>query len=51
MESKQKQNTTNLIGSVSFKCPNCRDSKITRTAHNRIIVAKYICTNCNFVGP
>lgn len=42
---------TNLIGTVSFKCPECGKSKIVRCPKCRKTVAQYTCPDCGFVGP
>jgi len=38
-------------GSVSFKCPECNDTMIYRSAQARRAVIKYTCSGCGFTGP
>ena len=38
-------------GSVKFLCPKCGKQQIIRCSKCRRIVAKYICPECEFVGP
>jgi predicted RNA-binding Zn-ribbon protein involved in translation (DUF1610 family) len=42
---------TNMAGSVSFPCPKCQETTLTRTRNEREIAAKYLCRSCGFVGP
>ncbi len=42
---------TNLVGSTTFKCPDCGKIKIVRCAHCREVGTKYKCSSCNFEGP
>jgi predicted RNA-binding Zn-ribbon protein involved in translation (DUF1610 family) len=44
-------NVANTAGSVSFLCPKCESTTITRTRNEREIAAKYTCTDCGFTGP
>lgn len=41
----------NDVGSVSFKCPQCKIGIIVRSKNARQIVAPYTCPECGFVGP
>ena len=45
-----KTKLSNLIGSVSFKCPNCNSTDIIRCNHCRSIAARYRC-ECGSSGP
>jgi len=38
-------------GSVSFPCPNCGKSVISRTFNERRLATPYKCQKCGFVGP
>ena len=38
-------------GSVSFNCPQCGEFRIIRSGLDRKLGNKYVCHNCNFVGP
>jgi predicted RNA-binding Zn-ribbon protein involved in translation (DUF1610 family) len=49
--SALKTSIANVKGSVTFKCPNCSESEITRSSKARTIVAKYKCQSCGFEGP
>ncbi|MEW6063285.1 MAG: zinc finger domain-containing protein [Nanoarchaeota archaeon] len=42
---------TNIKGSAIFKCPSCGEEEIIRCGHCRVIVAKYKCSKCGFIGP
>jgi predicted RNA-binding Zn-ribbon protein involved in translation (DUF1610 family) len=42
---------TNTAGSVSFLCPKCSKTTITRTRNERETAAKYACSACGFSGP
>lgn len=46
-----KKNIVNQHASTRFQCPSCSKYEIIRCGHCRSIVAKYICPQCNFVGP
>ncbi|MBS3149935.1 DUF1610 domain-containing protein [Candidatus Woesearchaeota archaeon] len=46
-----KTKVSNIVGSVSFICPNCGEKEIIRCSHCRTIAARYKCENCNFSGP
>lgn len=41
----------NERGSVSFKCPKCNDSEISRSRKARELSKEYTCPKCGFVGP
>lgn len=41
----------NTPGSVSFLCPKCQQSTITRARNEREIAAKFTCKSCGFTGP
>ena len=56
METTKKCSATNARitndgGSVTFKCPKCKDFEIIRGRHARQIVGKYTCPKCGFTGP
>lgn len=58
METKRKpvcngtgKRISNDKGSVSFKCPQCGEEIIYRSAQARRAVIKYKCPNCGFTGP
>ena len=38
-------------GSVVFPCPQCGQTKIVRSFHEREIATKYVCGSCGFEGP
>lgn len=38
-------------GSITFNCPQCGKTKITRTTHDRKIATPYKCEACGFEGP
>ncbi|MEK6826004.1 MAG: zinc finger domain-containing protein [Nanoarchaeota archaeon] len=40
-----------LPGSVKFVCPQCGETKIVRSYHEREIATKYVCQRCQFEGP
>ena len=46
-----KKRITNLEGTARFMCPKCDKYEIIRCGHCRVIVAKYNCPGCSFVGP
>lgn len=55
METKKclamNKTITNDKGSVTFKCPKCKEYDIVRSKSARQIVAKYTCPKCGFTGP
>ncbi|MFQ5475358.1 MAG: zinc finger domain-containing protein [Candidatus Nanoarchaeia archaeon] len=51
VSTASKTSIANDGGSVSFKCPQCCETTIVRTEHERRIVAKYKCHACGFEGP
>lgn len=42
---------TNDQATVSFPCPNCAKTTITRCKHCREKASRYKCTECGFEGP
>jgi predicted RNA-binding Zn-ribbon protein involved in translation (DUF1610 family) len=36
---------------ISFKCPKCSESIISRTKKARTLAKEYNCPKCGFVGP
>ncbi|MBR9676175.1 RNA-binding protein [Candidatus Woesearchaeota archaeon] len=46
-----KKNIANMIGTVTFLCPNCTKAEITRCVECRKNVVKYVCPECGFEGP
>lgn len=41
----------NEAGSVTFKCPKCNGTEISRSKKARELVKEYTCTKCGFIGP
>ncbi len=41
----------NEVGSITFKCPNCGETEISRTRKARELSKEYKCPKCGFVGP
>lgn len=39
------------VGSVSFPCPNCGKTTISRSFNERRLATPYKCQKCAFVGP
>ncbi|PIN81844.1 RNA-binding protein [Candidatus Woesearchaeota archaeon CG10_big_fil_rev_8_21_14_0_10_30_7] len=46
-----KEKITNDVGTVSFQCPQCGKTSITRCSHCRKTAVKYTCHECEFRGP
>ena len=38
-------------GAVTFNCPRCGEFKIIRSGKDRNFGNKYVCHNCDFIGP
>jgi len=49
--SKEQETKLIPVGSVSFPCPNCGKTTISRTFNERRLATPYKCENCGFVGP
>lgn len=41
----------NEAGSVTFKCPKCSETDISRSKKARELAKEYKCPKCGFVGP
>lgn len=41
----------NELGDITFKCPACGDSEISRSKKARELSKEYTCSKCGFVGP
>ncbi|MDO8556206.1 MAG: zinc finger domain-containing protein [Nanoarchaeota archaeon] len=46
-----KRKITNMVGSTSYKCPNCGKHDVFRCTDCRIIASRYTCPACSFSGP
>ena len=41
----------NEPASITFKCPKCGESEISRSKNARELSKEYTCPKCGFVGP
>ncbi len=41
----------NQAGGITFKCPACSDSEISRSRKARELAKEYTCPKCGFIGP
>ncbi|MFW6285674.1 MAG: zinc finger domain-containing protein [Nanoarchaeota archaeon] len=41
----------NEKGSVTFKCPACGETEVSRSKKARELSKEYTCTKCGFIGP
>jgi hypothetical protein len=41
----------NERGGITFKCPACGDTEISRSKRARELSKEYVCPKCGFVGP
>ena len=49
--SKEQEIKFIPVGSVSFPCPNCGKTTISRSFNERRLATPYKCSGCQFVGP
>ncbi|MBS3169404.1 hypothetical protein J4210_02880 [Candidatus Woesearchaeota archaeon] len=49
--SSCKKRMVNDRGSVTFKCPQCSNHEFVRCRGCRTNAVKYVCPQCNFIGP
>lgn len=43
--------TGSIKGSITFKCPSCGETPVSRCASCRKAGRPYTCPSCGFVGP
>jgi len=41
----------NEPGDITFKCPNCNETEISRSKKARELGKEYTCPKCGFIGP
>ncbi len=41
----------NESASITFKCPKCFDTEISRSKNARELSKEYTCPKCGFIGP
>ncbi|MBN1275512.1 RNA-binding protein [Candidatus Woesearchaeota archaeon] len=51
LSTTSKENITNDVGAVSFRCPKCGFEPIVRSSGERKNVTPYTCPKCGFTGP
>ena len=50
-QDRSTRDVANFDGGTIFNCPKCGKGKIKRTFHERQLAVKYVCPQCQFVGP